>query len=331
DPDLRFQSASELRVSLKRLAGVSSSSGPASSAGSGTGSSAGAAPLSSAAPASSARNASAVGVPPTGVSSAKRRWIGIAAVVALAAVGWWWWQGRGSRGAAAPSLSFRQLTYTGQVQDAAISPDGKFLAHVEAGPQGSSLHLLSVAKGGAGSSDVQIMPPAPGCCTSPSFSPDGSTVYFVEDRTLMMIPVLGGAVRTVAEEVCSGAGVAPDGQHLAYLKASAGGDQLMVANSDGTQAKMLSDARPDGYDSRCWLAGPLYPDTPVWSPDGGTIAVQRSGGGTNVSDHLTLVNARDGSSRALGPDLGQSSSDVAWLPDASGLLLALAKPGTEPS
>src|SRR6185437_7386878 len=44
-----------------------------------------------------------------------------------------------------------------------------------------------------------------------------------------------------------------------------------------------------------------------------------------------LINARDGSARTLGPDLGQSASDLAWLPDGSGLLLALAKPWTEPS
>src|SRR6185437_12962573 len=331
DPDLRFQSASELRVSLKRLAGASSSSGPASSSGSSAG------PVShpGAAPTSSASHASAVGVTPTGGLSAQRRWIGIAAVVVLAAAGWWWWQARANRSAAAPNLSFRQLTYSGQVQDAAISPDGKFLAHVEAGPQGSSLHLLSVATGGAGgsagSSDVQIMPPAPGCCTSPTFSPDGSTVYFVEDRTLKMIPVLGGAVHTVADLVCSGAGISPDGLHIAYLAANPGADQLMLANADGTQDRVLHDPRPDGYDSRCWLGGPLYPDAPAWSPDGTTIAVQSSGAGANTFDHVILISARDGAARTLGPDLGQSSSDIAWLPDGSGLLLALAKPWTTPS
>jgi len=318
DPELRFQSASELRVSLKRLAGATSSSGAPSSAG--PPSSAVPVPPSSAAPQSS---------PPSAAPPGRRlpwpAWAALAALAGVAAFAAWRWH----RSGASPltsDLAFRQLTYSGQVRDAAISPDGKFLAHVDAGPQGTSLHLLSVANG----SDVQIMPPEAGCCTAPSFSPDGSTVYFVEDRTLKMIPVLGGAVRTIAEPVCSGAGVSPDGKQIAYLKVAPFADTLWIAQPDGTQARQLNDPQPDGYDSRCWTNGPFYPDAPVWSPDGKTIAVER-GSGSSVDIHETLVNVSDGKARPFGPNLDQSTSDIAWLPDGSGLLLALSRPWVNPS
>ncbi|HUX66213.1 MAG TPA: protein kinase [Terriglobales bacterium] len=319
DPDLRFQSAAELRVGLRRLLGTSSSGAPSSSPN--VLSTPGLPPPSTPAPASA-----------TAVAPAPRpRWALPAAafvVLALAALAWWRWQPRPAPPpAAAANLSFRPLTFSGQVQDAAISPDGKFLAHVDASPQGTSLHLLSVANG----SDVEIMPPAPGCCQSPSFSPDGSTVYFVEDKTLKAIPVLGGAVRTIANEVCSGAGVSPDGKQIAYLAARPAGDELTVALADGSQAHVRSDPSPSGYDSRCWINGPLYPDTPAWSPDGRWIAVERSGAGTDVTDHVVLVGAADGRLQELGPDLPRSASDLAWRPDGRGVLVTDSIPSTSPS
>src|SRR6185437_10989552 len=85
DPDLRFQSAADLRAGLRRLSGTASasSSGPASAGASGSA----AAPSSSAAPASAPPSAPGALPPP-----ARPRWLwsGTAALALLLAAAAWW-------------------------------------------------------------------------------------------------------------------------------------------------------------------------------------------------------------------------------------------------
>ncbi|MGH9484770.1 MAG: protein kinase domain-containing protein, partial [Terriglobales bacterium] len=179
DPGLRYQSAADLHSDIKRLqASASHLNTPAVHAAQGS----------------------------------HRRWLWPAiAVVVIAAAVLAWLRLRTPAPVAPPQLTFQPLTYSGHVVDAVISPDGKFLAHVDATPQGYALRLLSIASG----SDIQIVPPGDGCCQSPSFSGDGGQVYFLQDRVLKAVPVLGGAERVIAHGACSGAGFAPDGSEIA--------------------------------------------------------------------------------------------------------------------
>ncbi len=307
-PDLRFQSAADVRIGLRRLLG--------STAG---GSSSVLAPAAASGAASQAAASSAASVPDSAVvppaRSAPIKLAAIAAAVLLIAGFTYWWVAARTP-AAPPELTFRQLTFSGLVEDAAISPDGKFLAHIDDGPDGTSLHLMSVAN----ASDTQIMPPETGCCQSPTFSPDGSMIYFTEARTLRAVPVLGGAVRTLANYVCSGAGVSPDGRQIAYLSPVSSGDVLTIADASGEGPRVLNDPRPDGYDSACWVNGPLYPDAPAWSPDGQWIAMSGGGGGAATTDHIVLVAAHSGKIRILPAKLNIGASDLAWLDDGSGIL-----------
>jgi len=309
EPDLRFQSAADLRAGLRRLGGVpSSSSGPASGA-----------PVSAAPPSSVAPRSA---VPPTAIATPAKSWLWPAAAVLLLAAFGAWWALRPRTAAAPPQLQFRQLTFTGHLVDATISPDGKFLAHVDLGPQGTSLHLLSISSG----SDVEIMPPAPGCCFAPSFSPDGGQVYFIEGHDLLALPVLGGAVRTVAAKVCSGAGFSPDGTHIAYAGDQSQGAQLVVARADGTDARVLHQLPAgEAYLSRCWGSNAPVEHSPAWSPDGRFIAAARFP--VSVSGHISLTSVATGQAQDLGPALGDSAADMSWLPDGSGLLITAQMPG----
>jgi Tol biopolymer transport system component len=295
DPGLRYQSAADLRAELKRLKRESSSA---------------------------ASVAAVVPAPP------RRGWVWTAAalvIVAVAAWGYWRWRGNAATPAATHTLALRQLTFTGLVRDAAISPDGKFLAYVNAGAKGASLHLLSVING----SDTEIRPPAPGCCSSPEFTPDGSSIYFLENRVLEAMPILGGAVRTIASDLCSSASFSPDGSQFAYIARAIPGDMLMVAYSDGSGAHMLNSPAPNGYSAdNCWGGGSA-PAAPAWSPDGNWIAAVRFG--PNEPGSLVLVNAHNGKAARLGPQLEPPPSSLAWLPDSSGVLFtARLAPATTP-
>ncbi|MGH9482560.1 MAG: hypothetical protein ACRD1L_10780, partial [Terriglobales bacterium] len=243
------------------------------------------------------------------------------AVVAAGALAWWGLRPRPP--AAAPHLEFRQLTFNGNVVDAVISPDGKFLAYVAIGALGTALHLLSISSG----SDVEIMPPAAGCCQSPSFSPDGGMVYFLEAGDLKAIPVLGGAVRTIAARACSGAGFSPDGSQIAYVSNP---NNLTLARADGSQAHMLTQAAAgSGYLGQCWISSANHPShAPAWSPDGGWIALAEfpvSGEG-----HITLVNAANGKTSTLGPGMAVDTADLAWQADGRSLVFSASIPDDAP-
>ncbi|HXR97458.1 MAG TPA: protein kinase [Terriglobales bacterium] len=318
NPELRFQSAADLRVGLRRQLG---SVPPASGVGSQASGLRGEFERPQ-------RDSGSTSVATVSATRPRRRWaLAAAAACATVVVASIAWFALRPRALPPAQLAFRQLTFTGQVQDAAVSPDGKFLVHVDTDTQGTSLHLMSVAN----ASDTQIVPPGAGCCQSPTFSPDGNTIYFAATNLLQAVPVLGGEVRTVAPDVCSSAAFSPDGQTIAVVGPTSGGSALYTARADGSQLRLLRDPSPAGYNSRCWIGGPLFPDAPAWSPDGRWIAVDRSGNGADVSDHIELIAPDTGRFKTFGPDLGLSVSDLSWLPDGSGLILALRKPPTAPS
>ena len=286
EPDLRYQSAADLRGELKRLKRESvSGSSPAAA---------------------------------TGASSRPRGWIWVtvAAVCVLAAGAIGYWQMGRARPEPVPRLSFRQLTFTGNVVNAVISPDGKFLAHIDQGPEGTSLHLMSVANG----SDAQIVPPAAGCCASPSFSPDGSQVYFLEGRVLKAVPVLGGTMETIADPACSGAGFSPDGNRIAYVADVQEQTAIMLARADGSGAKSLHVAPPDsGYLSECYGAPGALTHPPTWSADGAWLLLTRFVQPKN--GYLELVATSNGGVRDITALSGGSSTvDANWSPDGHRIL-----------
>src|SRR5262245_25382225 len=103
-----------------------------------------------------------------------------------------------------------RLTHTGKAARAAISPDGKYVAHVieESGKQ--SLWLRQVAT----SSEIQIVPPDEVAYIGITFSPDGNFIYYVRgqqrdlregsfgDRgTLFKTPTLGKTEQKMLTEL----------------------------------------------------------------------------------------------------------------------------------
>ena len=223
--------------------------------------------------------------------------------------------------AAHPALeaAIDQLAVTRRYDEAVISPDGKWVAWVESLPatkdapsQGSAIYVAPVAAGpatkagakGAAAKSAAAAAPAPQRIT---------------------------AVSGDAPHDEHGVSWSPDGKSLAFLSdaADAGQLQLYVAPVAGGTARQLTKLK--GY-----LA------TPLWSPDGQTVAIlftenaARASGPLQprtpdvgvVEDHffeqrLTIVNVASGDVHQLSPaDLYVYEYD--WSPDGKRFITTAA-------
>jgi serine/threonine protein kinase/Tol biopolymer transport system component len=291
DRNLRYQHASEIRTDLQRLKRDTESS-----------------------------RISAVGA--AGSSDGRKRspWIGVGALlIVLAGITWAGYSWLAPKPVVFQKTEMTQLTTSGDVLFAAISPDGKYVAYTVGGfdqRSGMSLWVEQVTTG----SKVQIIAPAEVAYLSIRFSRDGEFLYFVQYNAkeavsaLYKIPVLGGAARKLITAVDSGVTFSPDGKRLAFVRQSAERNEsaVMVVNEDGTGERQLA-ARE--YPNSFWEVD--------WSPDGKTIA---TGAGFSGGDlkyvSLMEISVNDGTERPLGQQRWAAVHSLTWMPDGRGLIVS---------
>ena len=208
-----------------------------------------------------------------------------------------------------------RLTTSGKVTDAAISPDGKYVAHVVDDAGRESLWVRQVAT----QSNVEIVQPSENQFIALAFSPDGNYVYYsVRERVpglplgdLYQVPSLGGAARKVLTDIAGRFSFSPDGKRFAYLSRSTSEREtfLMIANADGSGARKLTGQR-----------GNERLSAPSWSPDGKTIVSQAR----NIPENYTTVVAvsvESGEIKSFTSQKWGLVGGVAWLADGGGLLV----------
>ena len=189
------------------------------------------------------------------------------------------------------------------VSNAAISPDGKYLAYTD----NTGLYLKQIRTG-----ETHLLP------LPPNFSgfvnewfPDGSHLLVTRQEqsgkpSLWSISVFGGAPRQLAD---GGWGsVSPDGAHIAFQRLDQPGEEW-VMRSDGTEPVKVS------ADKSSWVGGA------TWSPDGNRIAYVRMAYGYNgepfVKKSFVEVNDwKNARAETLFSDdhLGPAVHSLHWLP-----------------
>jgi len=330
DRDLRYQHASEIRTDLKRLKRDTDSSRGAAVPAAGRDVGAGLAPAlgpDGGVEAGLPRHFENGGVkPPLQIDSSDSQIIGglvkrhkkaimalIAGGIVIAAVTVYALH-RASFHAPAPpaALEFTRVTGSGDVQQADISPDGKYVAYVRETAGKQSLWLKQLAT----DSDMQIVTLGEDSCPGVAFSPDGSYIYFVRESPqkligdLYQVASLGGTPRKVLADISGPPAFSRDGQRIAFVRNSLSESSLFTASLDGSGERVLASyKRPEGID----------PYRAAWSPDGKTLAF------FHMSNRavLTSVEAESGPAQPVaGAHAWSRVLDLTWLPRGRRLLIA---------
>ena len=297
DVEDRYQSAKDLRNDLRALKNDLTSGDIEPISGSGE------------------RAAAAAAAP-----SRKRAVIGAAlavVVIAAAASIWLWKSNAGSATSESrpfDTIKLTRLTTTGTSVMAAMSLDGRYVAHVSRRDGLESLWLRQIAT----TSNVEVVPAANARYVGVSFSPDGNYIYYATYPggsnlgSLYQVPILGGGARLILEDVDTSVTFSPDGRELAFVRGfpDSGKSAVMVANADGSNLReLIARQRPLDFP----LAGI------AWSPDGRRIAVS----GRNFEDlrgQIVIVDVGAKTESILPTPDWRQITRVAWLPDGSGLL-----------
>ena len=222
-------------------------------------------------------------------------------------------------------MSISRLTTSGKITHAAISPDGKYVAHVTVDAEGDSLWVRHVAA----PTSVRIAGPAATEYGSVTFAPDGDSVYYVTldrdkgDTALYRVPVLGGPSSMAAYDTGPVA-FSPDGSRITYVRPDKSESRLLVANADGTNERTLATRRQPEFFWAIWNA-------PAWSPDGRMIACKvRLSDERGQYETVVGVNVADGSQTPLTSRRWHYTGQPAWLADGAGLLVTASESATAP-
>ena len=213
------------------------------------------------------------------------------------------------------SVKLRCLTQTGKAVDAVLSPDGKYVVHVNESNGQQSLWIRQIAT----SSNVQIVPPADVTYRGATFSPDGTYVYYLlfensnkNEWLLFRVPALGGLPQKLTNEVSTPVTFSPDGRQLAFVRCfpSRKETSIFITDAEGKSERQLATrSSPDDFG---WRSGTS------WSPDGRYIAC--AVGTYDLSMSIVEVSVEDGSERPLTSWKWPWIGRLAWQADGKGLI-----------
>jgi eukaryotic-like serine/threonine-protein kinase len=311
DPNLRCQSAAEMRADLERLKRNTDSDKRVSPSGNvsvqtATG-------LRGTALAGPSESSSSAQTPTSStiIEVARQHRFGVATAVviilifALSAAYGVYSLMRRERIEPFRDITVVQITHTGKAELAAISSDGKSVLSVTNDHGKRSLWLRNVAT----NSNAQVLPPADTSYYGLQFSPDGNYCYFVHgvssnQAALFRMPILGGTPQQIVADVDSDISLNPTGQQAVFYREGfpqPGQAQSIMVDLNSGQEKILATG----------TARSLF--NPAWSPNGEAVMV-------SALSTILSIDVNSGKQRPFFSSSTFGIKDMTWLPDGRGLL-----------
>ncbi len=215
------------------------------------------------------------------------------------------------------TIKTTRLSGDGQTFKAAISPDGRYIAHTSLAGGQESLRLRRTTT----LNDIEIVPPQAVRYIGISFSPDSETIYYVirtekkEPPALYRVAVMGGSSDKLKVRLDSPVTLSPNGKKLAFVRESESESSLIVADLEaGGEQNLLSRKLPRVL------------DYPAWSPDGQIIActdTDSSLASTKGSDtRIIAIRVANGTVRPLSAHAWGYIRQLAWMGNGRGLVMS---------
>ena len=221
-----------------------------------------------------------------------------------------------------------QVTTSGDVTMATISPDGRFVAYVRSTKKGNGMWLQQIGNASA----VELVAASAAQFWGITISPDGKYVYYnlyyahKAELELHRVPILGGKTEVVAGNITGAISFSPNGNEIAYIQPDSqnNSNYLIVAAVDGNNKRVI--------------AGKPHPSTFIfegrstaWSPDGKTIACLVNNFNEN-GNYVTVISVdrADGTESRIGADRWIEITSVEWLNDGHSIVISGKRNINEP-
>ncbi len=241
-------------------------------------------------------------------------------ILTVCAVGYWFWTKTPVSNQFSEikleTLKPQRLKTNGNVQESAISPNGKFFIYVLSDADGKqSLWLRQIGEMNA----ILLVSASSVNYRSINVSPDNDSIFYgvtLENskNTLFEIPILGGTPRKILDEISSSVSFSPDGKKIAFAGDKSGvGRSLIVRNLETADEQKIYTVTGDNH-------GLIEPK---WSPDGqkfSFIVSEKLADGRTWA--LSEVSANGGSPKnIIKPQKGKIYAQD-WLSDGSGIIMS---------
>ncbi len=216
-------------------------------------------------------------------------------------------------------LTLTKVTNIGKAGEAAISPEGKYVAYVTSDAGKLSIWTRQVHT----NRNVQLVPALAGSCWGLTFSPDGDYLYYSGSANegpkaaLFRVPTEGGVPTKLLTGVINvwenPITFSPDGKHIALVRENERDETaVVIANANGTEERKLATRMsPAAFVSL------------AWSPDGDRIACAvRNKDNKGFYGDLIEIVVQGGPEKSITDRRWDEITDVAWLSDGSSLVMA---------
>ena len=230
-------------------------------------------------------------------------------------------EGAKSERSESSALKMQPLIASGNIREAAISPDGKFLAYTEDINGEAAVWTKQIST----NSNVQIAPPTKLDYFALRFSPNGDYVYYgifeIGAGSIYRVPTLGGPPLKVASNAFGQISFSPDGKQFVFERYDDENivqSTLIIANADGSGERRLATRTGHQYFSS---------PSGSWSPDGKYIAIAVGDDTVEHQQVFASVDVSTGEVREFGKQRFDAISHSVWLSDQSELIFAASDIG----